>query len=112
MREYVVDGLPVGAQFSAFLRRNIQNGDVVSADPAIADGVPWLKEKGDKSIGKPAPPPAAESFEGLSNAAAKAIDKLSMTPTEALRLGVVGLLELGVSKTSAKAIVKAAEGNE
>ena len=113
MREYVVDGLPgVGVQYSNFLRRNIRNGSVVSADPAKAEGVPWLKEKGDPSIGRPAPPPAAEFFEGLSNAAAKVVKRLDLTPTEALRLGVKGLMGLEVSKTSAMAIVKAAEGNE
>ena len=110
MREYVVDGLPTGKQqFSAFLKRNIANGDVVTADPETADAIPWLKDPAE--VAKPAVPPAAESFEGLSSAAAKVVGRLAMTPTEALRLGVAGLLELGVSKTSANAIVKAAAGN-
>lgn len=111
MREYVVDGLPTDKQqFSAFLRRNIANGDTVTADPEIADGIPWLVDPG--SIGKPAPPPAAESFEGLTNAAAAAVDEHELTPAKALELGALGLIELGISKRSAKAITKAAEGNE
>ena len=111
MREYVVDGLPTDKeQFSAFLKRNIANGDTVTVDPERAAGIPWLKDPGE--IGVPALPPAAESFEGLTTAAGKVVDRLSLTPTEALRFGVKGLMGLEVSKTSAKAIVKAAEGNE
>lgn len=111
MREYVVDGLPTDKeQFSAFLKRNIRNGDTVTVDPERAEGIPWLKDPGE--IGKPATPPAADDFGELKNAAAKAVAEHELTPAGALELGVMGLVDLGISKTSAKAITKAAAGNE